>query len=207
MEFESKTKEFRMDEIILDNTEYDVIILGAETPAALLSSALSRNNKKVLHFDKNPMYGGNTANMNVKEMQRWIDGCKTDEQLEMLDAMKNVPTNEEIIDIISKQKQKKKEKQNNDKMKELNLKQTNDSNQENEKNQENITNENKDNHLKINENALNNESSNNDEFEEINLENMNFISIQTVTEQTGINAVFTDCEYKVILFFLFYVFT
>eukprot|EP01112_Ceratiomyxa_fruticulosa_P011969 TRINITY_DN3297_c0_g2_i1.p1 TRINITY_DN3297_c0_g2~~TRINITY_DN3297_c0_g2_i1.p1 ORF type:complete len:714 (-),score=178.34 TRINITY_DN3297_c0_g2_i1:102-2243(-) len=54
----------------LDNTEYDVIILGTGFEESLLAGALSRAGRKVLHLDANEYYGGNTATFPLNTLEK-----------------------------------------------------------------------------------------------------------------------------------------
>ncbi|CAJ1052086.1 rab GDP dissociation inhibitor beta [Xyrichtys novacula] len=47
--------------------EYDVIVLGTGLKECVLSTLLSQSGKKVLHIDKNPYYGGESASISPLE--------------------------------------------------------------------------------------------------------------------------------------------
>ncbi|KAJ7331258.1 Rab GDP dissociation inhibitor beta [Desmophyllum pertusum] len=47
--------------------DYDVIVLGTGLKECILSGLLSVNGKKVLHMDKNPYYGGESASITPLE--------------------------------------------------------------------------------------------------------------------------------------------
>ncbi|KAM7005795.1 rab GDP dissociation inhibitor beta [Tautogolabrus adspersus] len=47
--------------------EYDIIVLGTGLKECVLSALLSQNGKKVLHIDKNPYYGGESASISPLE--------------------------------------------------------------------------------------------------------------------------------------------
>ena len=49
------------------NEEYDVIVLGTGLKECILSGMLSVSGKKVLHIDRNPYYGGESASITPLE--------------------------------------------------------------------------------------------------------------------------------------------
>lgn len=49
------------------NEEYDVIVLGTGLTECILSGIMSVNGKKVLHMDRNPYYGGESASITPLE--------------------------------------------------------------------------------------------------------------------------------------------
>lgn len=57
-----------------DELDYDVIILGTGIVESLLSCALSRGGKKVLHIDQNQFYGGHFANLNLRQYKSYANG-------------------------------------------------------------------------------------------------------------------------------------
>ena len=69
-------------EIILEEkdgqTEFDVILVGTGIVESILSCALSRAGKKLLHLDANRFYGSNFASLNLKQYKSYIEG-KLDE--------------------------------------------------------------------------------------------------------------------------------
>lgn len=48
--------------------EFDVIVLGTGLKECILSGLLSASGKKVLHIDRNPYYGGESASVNLKTL-------------------------------------------------------------------------------------------------------------------------------------------
>ncbi|KAJ0424279.1 GDP dissociation inhibitor [Aspergillus carlsbadensis] len=56
----------------LTETQWDVIISGTGIPQSLLALALSRSGKKVLHVDKNSVYGGPDAALSLQEAEDWV---------------------------------------------------------------------------------------------------------------------------------------
>ena len=52
----------------------DVIILGTGIVESLLSAALSRSGKKVLHIDQNQFYGAHFANLNLRQYKSYVNG-------------------------------------------------------------------------------------------------------------------------------------
>ncbi|KAF1916800.1 GDP dissociation inhibitor [Ampelomyces quisqualis] len=55
----------------LDNTEWDVLIVGTGLQQSLLALALSRSDKKILHIDENEYYGGAEAAFSLNEAEEW----------------------------------------------------------------------------------------------------------------------------------------
>ncbi|POS86661.1 hypothetical protein EPUL_002290, partial [Erysiphe pulchra] len=58
---------------ILEDTNWDLIISGTGLRRSLLSLALSRSNKKILHIDPNPYYGDTDAALSLDEVKNWVD--------------------------------------------------------------------------------------------------------------------------------------
>ncbi|KAK5295342.1 rab geranylgeranyl transferase escort protein-like protein [Cryomyces antarcticus] len=58
----------------LDGTTWDVLIAGTGIQQSLLSLALSRSGKKVLHIDSNDYYGGDEAAFSLQDAESW---CKS----------------------------------------------------------------------------------------------------------------------------------
>jgi len=48
-------------------TEYDAVVLGTGMKECLISGLLSVEGKKVLHLDRNPYYGGDSASLQLKQ--------------------------------------------------------------------------------------------------------------------------------------------
>ncbi|KAL2820000.1 GDP dissociation inhibitor [Aspergillus granulosus] len=55
----------------LTETQWDVTISGTGIPQSLLALALSRSGNKVLHVDKNSVYGGPDAALSLQEAEDW----------------------------------------------------------------------------------------------------------------------------------------
>ncbi|KAF3008606.1 Rab proteins geranylgeranyltransferase component A [Curvularia kusanoi] len=55
----------------LDNTAWDVVIVGTGLHQSLLALALSRSDKKILHIDENDYYGGAEAAFSLQEAEEW----------------------------------------------------------------------------------------------------------------------------------------
>jgi len=51
-------------------TSYDVIVLGTGLKECILSGLCSVNKKKVLHMDRNPYYGGESASLNAEQLYK-----------------------------------------------------------------------------------------------------------------------------------------
>eukprot|EP00954_Amorphochlora_amoebiformis_P026596 1380318-Amorphochlora_amoeboformis.AAC.1 len=55
--------------IWLPTGHYDVIVVGTSLPSCILSSALARAGKSVLHMDQNDYYGGSQATLTIPMLQ------------------------------------------------------------------------------------------------------------------------------------------
>ncbi|CAE7024893.1 hypothetical protein CFE70_003529 [Pyrenophora teres f. teres 0-1] len=64
----------------LDNTEWDVVIVGTGLQQSLLALALSRSDKKILHVDENDYYGGTEAAFSLQEAEEWAQRVSQDSQ-------------------------------------------------------------------------------------------------------------------------------
>ncbi|KAF1999159.1 hypothetical protein P154DRAFT_621208 [Amniculicola lignicola CBS 123094] len=62
----------------LDNTEWDVLIVGTGLQQSLLALALSRSDKKILHVDDNEYYGGTEAAFSLQEAEEWAKRVSDD---------------------------------------------------------------------------------------------------------------------------------
>ncbi|KAF1851788.1 rab proteins geranylgeranyltransferase component A [Cucurbitaria berberidis CBS 394.84] len=62
----------------LDNTEWDVLIVGTGLQQSLLALALSRSGKKILHIDENDYYGGAEAAFSLQEAEEWVQRVNDD---------------------------------------------------------------------------------------------------------------------------------
>ncbi|KAF1945165.1 hypothetical protein EJ02DRAFT_59068, partial [Clathrospora elynae] len=62
----------------LDNTEWDVLIVGTGLQQSLLALALSRSDKRILHVDENDYYGGAEAAFSLQEAEEWAQRINED---------------------------------------------------------------------------------------------------------------------------------
>ncbi|KAF2263420.1 rab geranylgeranyl transferase escort protein-like protein [Lojkania enalia] len=62
----------------LDNTEWDVLVIGTGLKQSLLALALSRSGKKILHIDENAYYGGAEAAFSLQEAEEWAKKVNED---------------------------------------------------------------------------------------------------------------------------------
>lgn len=53
---------------------YDVVVCGTGLTECILSGMLSQEQKKVLHIDRNPFYGGEAASLNLTSMWKMFRG-------------------------------------------------------------------------------------------------------------------------------------
>ncbi|XP_078481657.1 rab proteins geranylgeranyltransferase component A 2 [Ciona intestinalis] len=86
-----------MNEALPD--EFDVIIIGTGLPASVVSGALSRINKKVLHLDRNDYYGGSWSSFNIKSVETFLQNpydSADDEHTSNIE----VSENEEFVPIL-----------------------------------------------------------------------------------------------------------
>jgi len=61
--------------------EYDVIVCGTGLKECILSGLLSVSGKKVLHVDRNPYYGGDSASLNITNLWQKFKGCEPPKEL------------------------------------------------------------------------------------------------------------------------------
>ncbi|XP_014259640.1 rab proteins geranylgeranyltransferase component A 2 [Cimex lectularius] len=62
-----------MDEL---PTNFDVIIIGTGVVESIVSAAVSRIGKKVLHIDRNNYYGQSWGTFNIEHLLQWLDNFK-----------------------------------------------------------------------------------------------------------------------------------
>ncbi|WFD30282.1 hypothetical protein MSPP1_001299 [Malassezia sp. CBS 17886] len=55
----------------MDEDTWDVLILGTGVTESVLSAALSRTGKRVLHVDPSPYYGGASAGLTLRQLSQW----------------------------------------------------------------------------------------------------------------------------------------
>ncbi|KAJ2741398.1 hypothetical protein GGI20_005220 [Coemansia sp. BCRC 34301] len=60
-----------MSESTLDNEEFDVVVLGTGLMESIVASELAAADKRVLHIDRNPYYGGNFACFTLSAFVEW----------------------------------------------------------------------------------------------------------------------------------------
>jgi RAB protein geranylgeranyltransferase component A len=60
-------------EYLLDQTHFDVILLGTSLQNTILAAALSLAGKSVLHLDVNQYYGDATTSLSLREMAEWAE--------------------------------------------------------------------------------------------------------------------------------------
>ncbi|KAI8146072.1 GDP dissociation inhibitor [Fennellomyces sp. T-0311] len=63
---------------LLDETDFDVIVLGTGLIESVVAGSLARAGKKVLHLDSNDHYGSNWSVFGFKELLRWEQRLKQD---------------------------------------------------------------------------------------------------------------------------------
>ncbi|GAB7352575.1 hypothetical protein MBLNU459_g2959t1 [Dothideomycetes sp. NU459] len=57
----------------LEGSSWDVLIVGTGIQQSLLALSLSRSTKKVLHIDRNDLYGGAEAALSLQEAEQWAE--------------------------------------------------------------------------------------------------------------------------------------
>jgi hypothetical protein len=70
-EVTTPTTKMSDEHVTLDETTYDVIVLGTSLIPAIVGSALSRVGKKVLHLSSAEQYGGNTCSVSLADWPTW----------------------------------------------------------------------------------------------------------------------------------------
>jgi len=81
------------DDLLLDETHFDVIIIGTSIVQSLLAGALSRSGKKVLHLDRNDYYAGIYSSFSFDDFLTFIsndaDGEKNTPRKELSDQSRS----------------------------------------------------------------------------------------------------------------------
>ncbi|KAI9266672.1 hypothetical protein BDA99DRAFT_436598 [Phascolomyces articulosus] len=76
---------------LLDETDFDAIVLGTGLIESIVAGSLARAGKKVLHVDSNAHYGSNWSVFGFKELLRWNQGLQQQES--KIDYQKNYKSN------------------------------------------------------------------------------------------------------------------
>lgn len=77
------------------DSEYDAIVLGTGLKECILSGLLSVDGLKVLHMDRNPYYGAESASLNLQQLfEKFKDNAKPTENLG--------PSRDYNVDLIPK---------------------------------------------------------------------------------------------------------
>jgi len=77
------------------DSEYDAIVLGTGLKECILSGLLSVNGLKVLHMDRNPYYGAESASLNLQQLfEKFKDNAKPGDNLG--------PSRDYNVDLIPK---------------------------------------------------------------------------------------------------------
>ncbi|KAF2873154.1 rab geranylgeranyl transferase escort protein-like protein [Massariosphaeria phaeospora] len=80
----------------LDNTTWDVLIVGTGLRQSLLALALSRSGKKILHIDQNEYYGGAEAAFSLQEAEEWAGHLNKDQPFSNISIHKPEPTGSDL---------------------------------------------------------------------------------------------------------------
>ncbi|KAI8092542.1 GDP dissociation inhibitor-domain-containing protein [Halteromyces radiatus] len=73
----------------LEDTAFDVIVIGTGLVESIVAGSLARSGKKVLHLDSNKQYGSNWGVFNIKNLLDWEQQLKTDTTDKDKDHKKN----------------------------------------------------------------------------------------------------------------------
>ncbi|KAJ2831238.1 hypothetical protein GGI24_001641 [Coemansia furcata] len=74
-----------MSENTLDNEEFDAVVLGTGLVESIIASELAAADKKVLHIDRNPYYGGNSACFTFSAFVEWALEHRDERQTPLVD--------------------------------------------------------------------------------------------------------------------------
>ncbi|KAJ2689044.1 hypothetical protein IWW39_001765 [Coemansia spiralis] len=74
-----------MSENTLDNEEFDTIVLGTGLLESIIASELAAADKKVLHIDRNPYYGGRCACFTLSAFIEWAIEYRDQRQTPLVD--------------------------------------------------------------------------------------------------------------------------
>ncbi|KAI9243797.1 GDP dissociation inhibitor [Sporodiniella umbellata] len=75
---------------VLDEIDFDCIVLGTGLTESILAGAFSRSGKKVLHLDNQPNYGGNWGVFGFRELAQWCfdrNGTTDESAKKVVDAL------------------------------------------------------------------------------------------------------------------------
>ncbi|KAI8321380.1 FAD/NAD(P)-binding domain-containing protein [Martensiomyces pterosporus] len=74
-----------MAEHMLDNEEFDVVVLGTGLIESIVASDIAAAGKKVLHIDKNPYYGGDFSCFSLSAFLEWAMAHRDSRQVPLVD--------------------------------------------------------------------------------------------------------------------------
>ncbi|KAI9491958.1 hypothetical protein BDB00DRAFT_766146 [Zychaea mexicana] len=74
---------------LLDETDFDAIVLGTGLIESIVAGSLARAGKKVLHVDSNDHYGSNWSVFGFKEMLRWKQRIEQESEISYQENYKN----------------------------------------------------------------------------------------------------------------------
>ncbi|KAJ2055148.1 hypothetical protein GGI17_006732 [Coemansia sp. S146] len=74
-----------MSENTLDSEEFDAVVLGTGLVESIIASELAAADKKVLHIDRNPYYGGNFACFTLSAFVEWAIEYRDQRQTPLVD--------------------------------------------------------------------------------------------------------------------------
>ncbi|KAJ2345995.1 hypothetical protein GGH92_003804 [Coemansia sp. RSA 2673] len=74
-----------MSENALDNEEFDTVVLGTGLVESIIASELAAADKKVLHVDRNPYYGGNFSCFTLSAFVEWAIEHRDQRQTPLVD--------------------------------------------------------------------------------------------------------------------------
>ncbi|KAJ1965611.1 hypothetical protein GGI12_000662 [Dipsacomyces acuminosporus] len=74
-----------MAESMLENEEFDVVVLGTGLVESIVASDIAAAGKKVLHVDKNPYYGGGYSCFSFSAFMNWATDHRDSRQIPSVD--------------------------------------------------------------------------------------------------------------------------
>ncbi|KAF8165133.1 GDP dissociation inhibitor-domain-containing protein [Crassisporium funariophilum] len=90
----------------MDESSFDVIVLGTGLVESIVAAALSKAGYRVAHIDENAHYGGHEGSLSLEEFVQWLDTAAVPLQptshLRRVSRSKNVPTQSRQYSICLK---------------------------------------------------------------------------------------------------------
>nr|XP_039265235.1 rab proteins geranylgeranyltransferase component A 2-like [Styela clava] len=80
--------------------DFDIIVVGTGLSESILSGALSRIGKRVLHLDQNKYYGSNWSSFNLRAFEAWIEERDDDARVSVNEISQEINNETEELVIV-----------------------------------------------------------------------------------------------------------